>query len=577
MTRCSDITERPGRSSGSPGIDVAVPTAAEAWLALTDRQKMEAERWAEVIAPLRAEPGNALYRPGLTVLELAAERHLSPQTVYKRLRWWREGRMDRHGRLIPPGCKATQAYLQKGPARGKPRDPGHAGDVQTIRDLALLYASRTGKTKRLVGLVHQDLLYREKVEGRKTPSRYIINRVISAMPASVLVAAAEGEQGVLKRVAPQLVTLLPEAPNLTWLFDQWIAHTYARMPDGSMGRPIHIHVIDAHAGGPVVGLAIGPSLNADLVARALVDAIGEKRDADPTLKGRPLSLRCDIGKENMAHQVLDGAAALGITVHPTTPRLPQAKGLVEVLHKILDEKFSRRLPHYAPSDIKTKPPRGEDALTFEEYAARARQFLFWTYNAMPYTGRARQGSLSRLELRKLVPFMVVMPSEAELKFAFMPKREATVGRQGVRVIGLLYIHPALYDLIGQRVTVALDTSDESRVFILQEGRLICTATNAQAAAAALTEEGRREFLSARRQRAKAAKIHSDERIQAAKSLPDWLQLASEKKAAEVGKGARGPKVIHQLTRGAIKVLTRPGSDGPPVRRWPGLKRYSHEG
>lgn len=550
-------------------------------MALKDLQKMEAERWFEIIAPRCDERGNSLYRPSLTVPELAAEHHVSPQTVYKRLRWWREGRVDRHGRLIiPPRCKATQAYLQKGPERGKPRDPVHVGSAQTIRDLALLYASRTGKTKRLVGLVYEDLLYREKVDGIKAPSRYIISRVIRAMPASMLVAAAEGEQGVLKRIAPQLVTALPEAPNLTWLFDQWVAHTHVMMPDGSMGRPIHIHVIDAHGGGPVVGLAIGPSLNADLVARALIDAIREKPDGDSTLKGRPMVLRCDIGKENMARQVLDGAAAMGIQVSPTTPKLPQAKGLVEVLHKILDEKFSRRLPRYAPSDVRIKPLMREDPLTFEEYAARARQFLFWIYNAMPYTGRARQGSLSRLELRRLVPFTAVMPSEAELRFAFMPKRQVMVHRQGVRTIGLLYTHPALYDLIGQHVTVALDTSDESRALIFQEGKLICTATNADAASAALTEEGRREFLRSRRKMAKAERVLADERIRAARSLPDYLQLDAERKAAEGGKKARGPKVVRQITavdRRAVKVLSSPGSDGPPVQRWRALKGYSHEG
>lgn len=355
-----------------------------------------------------------MYRAGLTPSQQEAEikgtgKERSDSALYDYLTWWREGRRDREGRQVaPPRCAAALAPLPKGPSRGRIRIPATPDDGELVEKFLLYFAERTGKTTSLVGLVRDQLLSRERLHGIPAPSRFIIGRIQKSLGRELLIAAAEGTEGLLKRALPQLVTAPPDAPNVCWFLDQWVAHTHVRMPEGTIGRPIHVHVIDAHGGGPLLGCAIGRSLNADLVARALIEAIREKPGADPILKGKPAILRCDIGRENMAKQVLDGAASLGIQVNPTTPRLPQAKGLVDVLHKILDQKFSRTLPHFAPSDVKTKPSKASPPLSFKEYEQRAREFLFGTYNHQSYTGRARRGSLSRLEIRRSVPFSAVV-------------------------------------------------------------------------------------------------------------------------------------------------------------------------
>lgn len=552
-----------------------MPSSTEAWILLTDRQKHQAEEWYQTIAPLVDDPGNPLYRPTLTPKARATERGVKAAAVYRLLRFWREGRRDRQGLVIaPPRCPAALAPLLPGPPRGRSKSIIDPAEVEMIEGRILFYAERTGTTRRLTGLVVDELRARERLQGIQAPSWWTVDRIRKAIGDGLLVAAAEGTEGLFKHVLPQLVTALPDAPNITWLLDQWTAHSHVLMPDGTIGRPFHVHVVDAHAGGPVVGCAIGRHLNADLVARALVDAIREKPGADPTLKGKPAMLRFDIGKENVNRQVRDGAAALGIQMNPTTPRLPQAKGLVEVLHRILDEKFSRRLPHYAPSDARVKPSRASPPLPFVEYEQRAREFLFGTYNHQSYTGRARRGSLSRLEIRRSVPFSAVVRKDEELAEAFMPRSEVTVARHGIRVLGVDYFHESLYGMIGQRATVLRDTKDLSRVTVYQEGKLICYAQNALAAAAEMDEEKRRLFLRDRRTRAKALKTEADEKIRAAASVEDWMRLEAQKNLA-ASAGARGPaRVVRQIGaghRGATSGRNEFKPQDNPRKRWKALR------
>lgn len=538
---------------------------------LNDAQKEEAAEWYNLLAPLRDEPGNNLFRPGMTPRRLAEEIKRPRSTVARRLKQWQRGRLKAGILVAPPRSKAGLASNLPGPKRGSFRSIPDPAEVLYIENLYLDAASRTGRTKGLTGLVLDELHARERESGIKAASWHAVDRVGKGMDRSLLIGAAEGMKGLTNRVLPQLVSTRPAGPGLLVTLDQWVCDWFVVGPDGKLVRPVLILVIDSYDG-CIVGMAIGLELNSYLVIEAMIDAIRKKPDGDPLLQGRPELARTDMGKENLSIPFKDGLGLIGSKLDRTTPGHPQAKALHEATNKILATKLAPRFPYYAPPDIKTKPIRREPALSFSEAASRVRLFCLHEVN----NWRVRKGGPTRLERRRASNFMPEEIPEEQLRVAFMRKRVVTVTPLGVKVDRIVYQEDRLFSLAGQQVTVLEDYRDLAHVQVHHEGKFFCIATNPLAADAQYDDAKRRQFTRDRRRLGRAIMDTVDERLQTAGNRERYLEREAEQLAAQA-KGRKPGKTVRALVNvdpRAAKAMRQAGPTGPPVGRWPSLaKKY----
>jgi transposase InsO family protein len=495
----------------------------DAWNRLTPDARTEAERRYRILAR-KIDATREDHDPHIRNKQLAQDANEAEANVCRWLKQWESGLDDRDGgQLAPPSCKAALAPLPPGPPKG--RSLLSEERQEEIRQLAAKLVRRRGKPKPLpVTAVLKQLRAKEELVGDRAPSRAQIRSVLRRVPYQSLLAWAGGIEELKKSGGlPRLVVPPPEAPNIEWYGDQWVADTFVKYEDGSSGRPIVFSFVDRFGGGFVAGLAIHRRFTGYTVTEALEDAISRE--------GRPKTIRIDLGHENRTKRLRSGCGALGIELRHTTPRDPAVKGLQEQTHGGYRQ-FCSTLPWYAPSDIKTKPLRDEPMLTFAEFCERFRTFVFGEYNLAPYTGLHGEAGKSRLDLRQAVGFTRIRVPEEELRILFAEAKLVTVWPQGIKLHGLVYSHPSLGARIGEKVW-ARQGRTNTEVIVHDEGmHLVCVARNALAEAAQLDDEGRRQFTADRRALAKARAMQADEQISRAKSRPDYLLLRAQKRMAE---------------------------------------------
>lgn len=503
----------------------AVSPEFDAWNRLRPADRTEAERRHRILAR-RIDPTHEQYDPYILNSSLARDASEAEANICRWLKQWESGLYDRDGRQVaPPRCKAALAPRPPGPPTGRSSLAQEKQDE--IRELAANFIRRSGKPKPLpVRKVLKSLEAREELTGERAPSRAQVRFVLRRVPYQTLLAWAGGIEELKKSGGlPRLVVVPPPAPNLEWYGDQWVADVFVEYEDRSSGRPVVFSYVDRFGGGFVAGLAIHRRFTGHTVTEALVDAI--------TREGRPRTIRIDLGHENRTKRLRSGCQALGIELCHTTPRDPAVKGLQEQTHGAY-RRFCSTLPWYAPSDIKTKPLRDEQMLTFAEFCERFTIFIFGEYNTAPYTGLHGEDRKSRLEFRQAAAFTPLRVPEDELRVLFAEAKLVTVWPQGIKLNGLFYSHPYLGERIGQKVWARQGRTDTEVIVHDEEMHLACVARNALAESAQLDDEGRRQFTADRRALARALATQADDQISRARSKPDWLLRRAEKRMAEQG-------------------------------------------
>jgi transposase InsO family protein len=418
---------------------------------------------------------------------------------------------------------------------------------------------RSGNPDRVpVTLVHKELLAKQELTGVKAPGFAQVRAALHRVPYQMRLTWAGGPEYLKKHGGlPRLSVPQPEAPNLEWYLDQWVADVFVLYEDDETGRPVVVTVIDRFGGGFALGLAIHRRFTAFTVAEAIMDGIHRN--------GKPKVIRLDLGRENRAKYIRSGCEALGTELAHTTPRDPSVKGLMEGLHNIYRQ-FSARLPWHAPSDILTKPLREEPMLPFADFCERFTAFVFGEYNTQPYTGQYGQLDQSRLELRQAAKFTPIIPAEDELRILFAKAKQATVGSQGIRLDGVTYSEERpgrkLATMIGQKVWARRGRTDVEIIVHDEQMHFVCIARNALAEAAGMDDEVRRQYTADRRTLAKAMATQADERIARARSKPDWLLQRAQQRLREQDQTPPRP-AVRQITAvtGQTPAIAQAGSGG----------------
>jgi putative transposase len=248
-------------------------------------------------------------------------------------------------------------------------------------------------------------------------------------------------------------------------------------------------------------LAIGWSAGLAESAHAVMDALRNAIEK----RGVPAILYVDRGSGYeaavMSDAVIGLLARLGIRHERSLPYNSQARGRIERAHRTIWVRWAKTLPTYVGRDMDKEVATKVHKLTRRELTKRGGSLLLpWgtfieraqaevdAYNNRPHRGLAKITDPSSGRLRHAAPeeawrlaleggFEPQHLEEPETVDLFRPHREVTARRGLVQLFGNSYFHQALADYGGDRVVVAYDMHDASRVWVKDgDGRHICIAT-----------------------------------------------------------------------------------------------------
>lgn len=178
---------------------------------------------------------------------------------------------------------------------------------------------------------------------------------------------------------------------------------------------------------------------------------------------------------------------LGVDVRFTRTYNGKSKARTERYFRTLAEYFCREISSYIGSDSTTRPEDAE--LFFRRLDGRDQRFdvpdwdwfrqslgsvIEYINNDLPFAGSSSRAALYQQTLPPA--HTISRPSIEELKAALMKGEVRKVGRNGVKVHGIRYWHPDLWEFVGRPVKVLYRPADDTLVECQTlEGQLICTA------------------------------------------------------------------------------------------------------
>lgn len=273
------------------------------------------------------------------------------------------------------------------------------------------------------------------------------------------------------------------------------------------------HSFDAEVAHPAHGHAFRPEITSiiDAKTRKLIGwsiALAESQHAvmdalrhAATSHGASAILYVDRGSgyegQIMSAPAIGLLARIGTRHETSLPYNSQARGLIERLHQTIWVRAAKQLPTFMGADMDPEARKKVFKLTRSDlgrpYLMPWAEFLGWVerqvaaYNARPHsglpliadpvTGRRRAQSPDDAWNAWLASGGEPHPiSEAEAVDLFRPMKEVTARRGEVMIHGNRYFARDLEHYTGERVAVAYDIHDPSRVWVRdREGRLICEA------------------------------------------------------------------------------------------------------
>ncbi|WP_246797798.1 Mu transposase C-terminal domain-containing protein [Burkholderia perseverans] len=285
-------------------------------------------------------------------------------------------------------------------------------------------------------------------------------------------------------------------PNDVWSAD---GHTFdAEVQHPLHGRPFRpeiTSIIDI-ATRMLVGFSIGLAESSLVVLEAISHAAVNR--------GTPAVFYVDNGS-GYSNELLkrEGTGLQGLLGFEVTHSLPynsQAKGVIERSHQTIWIQGAQRLPSYVGKEMDRESRLANFKVTraavknggampligweqfvqfcmelVNEYNARAHRSLPKVND--PLTGKKRHMSPNEAyEKHRLAGWEPHTLTEAEARSVFRPRMERSVARGEINLLNNRYFSAALEEFHGDRVQVAFDIHDASRVWVYDlDGRFICDA------------------------------------------------------------------------------------------------------
>ena len=273
--------------------------------------------------------------------------------------------------------------------------------------------------------------------------------------------------------------------------------------------------------------------------------------------GVPEVLRTDNGSDFVSFHFQDCLKRLGIAHDPCTPYSPEQRGLIERHIGLIQHGFMELLPGYIGHDVADRKAiegrrsfaerlgcSDEKAFCVELTAAELQERLnaylktVWPHQSHGGLGgktpfevmSGYRGRISRIEgVKDKGALEILLAEPADGKGARI------VGKKGIQVNGIEYLHPAL-NLPGEQVHVRLDPDDLGQVYVYRGDpwEFLCVAVNPERAGVSRAEmaakvkaehqkvlaEGKKEIR--RKQRGITLKTVSDEMLRAGQRHADNL-------------------------------------------------------
>lgn len=180
---------------------------------------------------------------------------------------------------------------------------------------------------------------------------------------------------------------------------------------------------------------------------------------------------------------------LGVVMEHSIAYNSQARGVIEAFHKNL-VKAAKKMPTYigAPMDRQamqlahkvTRKALKDDKvksplMPFEVFVSYLND-VFDKYNNRPHRSLKKQTPVERWASKSVEGFNAITVNENEAAYLFRPQMERTVRRCEVSLFGNTYYDKALEEFHRDRVKVAYDIHDGSKVWVYSEKDvLICVA------------------------------------------------------------------------------------------------------
>jgi putative transposase len=400
---------------------------------------------------------------GVPQTEVARHHHLSPATVQRQVKRYREiglaglirlPRSDQGDRrLLPQEC------------------------IEFIEGLALQ------RPPRFIANIHRRVTALAPQYGWPIPSYGCVYQIVRALRPALLTYAHDGP--VTYREEFDLIYRREAShPNEIWQSDHKQLSIVLLNAQGKPMKP-YLTAVEDDFSRAIAGyrLSFSPS-KAIHTALTLRQAIWYKQDPRWPMCGLPLIFYTDHGSDFTSRHLQYATADLGIRHICSQVAIPRGRGKIERFFLSVEQLLLPDLGGYAPKS-QTRDPSSrftkrlpQPTLTLAQFAERFHSWLLDTYHLRPQED-LNSSPLQRWKQATIVPTMP--PSLEKLdELLILEPRARTVQQEGISFQGHRYIDTALQAVVKQEVTIRYDPTDLSqiRVFVTEHGheRFLCDAT-----------------------------------------------------------------------------------------------------
>lgn len=249
-------------------------------------------------------------------------------------------------------------------------------------------------------------------------------------------------------------------------------------------------------------------------------AVGQTLPDGTFIGGVAHACKIDRGRDYIGETHTAALTRVGTVVLACEPRTPYQKGPVEEVIGPFHERLSTTTPGYVGNFVLGQRdawhPDDGRLLTFEEYAEKVRQDLWWWNTEWRSETLGNKTHLEAWQAETTAITRLESEREEDLAALFLRRAETRVAtKNGMSFRGRLYLDKAMLPYVGQRLQIGYSDHDPSGrqdpsvLYVFRDDKYVCTARPA-------SEFNPEEGKALKRERGKQVRLVSRIQKQAAK-------------------------------------------------------------
>lgn len=501
VIKAPSIHEKGAKEAISQAIELSSMDAEEL-------KKMQAIKAAEGLKGLKAKE------------KLAKELGMSVKTLYYHIGNYQERiRAKRHGDKKPR--HETQHY---GPKRGRPIGTGRFA-VEQARAIELYsQIHQPSKAQVYEQLIHELAFTASREQGvdidkvnlDEFPSKRLVSYWLQQEELSNMAEMCflrHGDKKYTDKYAPSIRrdwSLIPAGH--TAIGDHHEFDCIVITPEAKLGRPWWTAWLDGNSNA-MIGYTVNFQPCAAEILLALRNAINPD-DPEVPWGGLMKILYCDNGKDYLG-TLLNGERKRIYKARPDEPEwgFVQEMGMelrhtmryhgqskpIEPFFGVIERGWINQLPGWCGHNVTVRPEKLKEEvrqtqLWLDTDGREGKKMLLWwwefeeelkgivrEYNSMPQERLNGMSPMQAYELNKMSSAIVPNPDTLDLIILPTVKGGRTIQPDGIHFTHKgekrLYVHQALWPLIGQKVEVRYNPHDLDNIVVLQDNKFVCRASS----------------------------------------------------------------------------------------------------